>query len=237
MRRILARRNHEERHGLARAQEGIVPIDLVVCNLYPFRHVANRRGVTEPEVIANIDVGGPTMVRAAAKNFDSVAVVTDPERYGFLLDELRSGERRAVATRPAASWRPRRSRTRPATTRPSRSGSARPSRSPTGSCSTWSRPADLRLRREPAPARRLLRRGRRPPPPAVDDRAAGRRRRCRSTTSGICRRRAVDRRARSSCRPARSSSTQRPAAWRSVRRSRRHTSARWMPTRWPPSAA
>ena len=70
---------------------GMLPIDMVVCNLYPFRHVANRRGVTEPEVIANIDVGGPTMVRAAAKNFDSVAVVTDPERYGFLLDELRSG--------------------------------------------------------------------------------------------------------------------------------------------------
>ena len=68
---------------------GIKPIDLVVCNLYPFRNVANRRGVTEPEVIENIVVGGPTMVRAAAKNFDSVAVVTDPERYGFVLDELR----------------------------------------------------------------------------------------------------------------------------------------------------
>jgi phosphoribosylaminoimidazolecarboxamide formyltransferase/IMP cyclohydrolase len=87
---ILARRNHPDDMA-SLEQQGIVPIDLVVCNLYPFRHVANRRGVTEPEVIANIDVGGPTMVRAAAKNFDSVAVVTDPERYGFLLDEMRSG--------------------------------------------------------------------------------------------------------------------------------------------------
>ncbi|HWH65717.1 MAG TPA: bifunctional phosphoribosylaminoimidazolecarboxamide formyltransferase/IMP cyclohydrolase, partial [Gaiellales bacterium] len=88
---ILARRNHEEDMA-SLEREGIVPIDLVVCNLYPFRHVARRRGVTEPEVIANIDVGGPAMVRAAAKNFDSVAVVTDPERYGFLLDELRTGD-------------------------------------------------------------------------------------------------------------------------------------------------
>ena len=87
---ILARRNHPDDMASLEAQ-GVVPIDMVVCNLYPFRHVANRRGVSEPEVIANIDVGGPTMVRAAAKNFDSVAVVTDPERYGFLLDELRSG--------------------------------------------------------------------------------------------------------------------------------------------------
>jgi phosphoribosylaminoimidazolecarboxamide formyltransferase/IMP cyclohydrolase len=87
---ILARRSHPDDMASLAAQ-GIAPIDLVVCNLYPFRHVANRRGVTEPEVIANIDVGGPTMLRAAAKNFDSVAVVTDPERYGFLLDELRTG--------------------------------------------------------------------------------------------------------------------------------------------------
>jgi phosphoribosylaminoimidazolecarboxamide formyltransferase / IMP cyclohydrolase len=88
---ILARRNHEDDMA-SLEREGIEPIDLVVCNLYPFRHVARRRGVTEPEVIANIDVGGPAMVRAAAKNFDSVAVVTDPERYGFLLDELRTGD-------------------------------------------------------------------------------------------------------------------------------------------------
>ena len=88
---ILARRDHEDdMRSLAAA--GIEPIDLVVCNLYPFRSVAMRRGVPEPEVIANIDIGGPTMVRAAAKNFHSVAVVTEPDRYGFLLDELRTSK-------------------------------------------------------------------------------------------------------------------------------------------------
>jgi phosphoribosylaminoimidazolecarboxamide formyltransferase / IMP cyclohydrolase len=101
---LLARRSHPGDMA-SLEQEGIAPIDLVVCNLYPFRHVANRRGVTEPEVIANIDVGGPTMVRAAAKNFDSVAVVTDPERYGFLLDELRNagGELSAETRRELAA--------------------------------------------------------------------------------------------------------------------------------------
>ena len=96
---ILARRDHAEDMRTLEEQ-GIKPIDMVVCNLYPFRAVANRREVSEPEVIENIDVGGPTMVRAAAKNFDSVAVVTDPERYGFLLDELQRG-RRVVVQRDA----------------------------------------------------------------------------------------------------------------------------------------
>jgi phosphoribosylaminoimidazolecarboxamide formyltransferase / IMP cyclohydrolase len=86
---ILARRDRPDDMG-SLAERGIEPIDLVVCNLYPFRSVANRRGVSEVEVIENIDVGGPAMIRAAAKNFHSVAVVTDPERYGFLLDELRA---------------------------------------------------------------------------------------------------------------------------------------------------
>ncbi|HEY8859163.1 MAG TPA: bifunctional phosphoribosylaminoimidazolecarboxamide formyltransferase/IMP cyclohydrolase, partial [Gaiellales bacterium] len=86
---ILARRDHAE--DMASLEEaGITPIDLIVCNLYPFRSVAARRGVAEAEVIANIDIGGPTMVRAGAKNFHSVAVVTEPDRYGFLLDELSS---------------------------------------------------------------------------------------------------------------------------------------------------
>ena len=88
---ILARR--EDASDMASLEEhGFAPIDMVVCNLYPFRAVANRRGVTEDEVIENIDIGGPTMVRAAAKNFHSVAVLTDPERYGFVLDELRAND-------------------------------------------------------------------------------------------------------------------------------------------------
>ena len=88
---ILARRGSPEDMAVLEEQ-GITPIDLVVCNLYPFRQVASRRGVSDAEVIANIDIGGPAMVRAAAKNHDSVGVVTDPERYGFLLDELREGD-------------------------------------------------------------------------------------------------------------------------------------------------
>jgi phosphoribosylaminoimidazolecarboxamide formyltransferase/IMP cyclohydrolase len=96
---ILARRDHaEDMRSLA--DRGIEPIDLVVANLYPFRAVANRHGVTESDVIETIDVGGPAMVRAAAKNFHSVAVVTDPERYGFLLEELQgSGGELSLDTR------------------------------------------------------------------------------------------------------------------------------------------
>ena len=71
------------------AEQGIEPIDLVVVNLYPFREtVAN--GASEDEAIEKIDIGGPAMVRAAAKNFASVAVVVRPERYDALLSALRS---------------------------------------------------------------------------------------------------------------------------------------------------
>ena len=88
---ILARRDHEEDMTSLRDAD-IEPIDMVVCNLYPFKSVAARRGVSEPEVIANIDIGGPTMLRAAAKNYHSVAVVAEPDRYGFVLDELRTSD-------------------------------------------------------------------------------------------------------------------------------------------------
>jgi phosphoribosylaminoimidazolecarboxamide formyltransferase/IMP cyclohydrolase len=70
------------------AERGIEPIDLVVVNLYPFQRLAGRRDVAEGELLENIDIGGPSLLRAAAKNFHDVAVVCDPERYGFLLAEL-----------------------------------------------------------------------------------------------------------------------------------------------------
>ena len=70
------------------AELGVEPIDLVAVNLYPFRRVASRRAATRDEVIEAIDVGGPAMIRAAAKNHGSVCVVCDPDRYGFLLDEI-----------------------------------------------------------------------------------------------------------------------------------------------------
>jgi len=66
----------------------IEPIDLVCVNLYPFERVAGERGREEHEVIENIDIGGPTLIRAAAKNHQYVAVVVSPESYDAVLDEL-----------------------------------------------------------------------------------------------------------------------------------------------------
>lgn len=71
-------------------EHGITPIDLVVCNLYPFSSTVANDSVTEDEAIEQIDVGGPAMVRAAAKNFRSVAVVVNPSRYTEILAEMRS---------------------------------------------------------------------------------------------------------------------------------------------------
>jgi phosphoribosylaminoimidazolecarboxamide formyltransferase/IMP cyclohydrolase len=85
---ILARRDDAE-HMAALEKHGIGPIDLVVVALYPFEATVARPGVTLAEAIEQIDVGGPTMIRAAAKNHGSVAVVTDPAQYAPLLDELR----------------------------------------------------------------------------------------------------------------------------------------------------
>jgi phosphoribosylaminoimidazolecarboxamide formyltransferase / IMP cyclohydrolase len=64
------------------------PIDLVVVNLYPFEETVIKTGVTDEEVIENIDIGGPSMLRAAAKNFESVTVVVDPADYSALLEQL-----------------------------------------------------------------------------------------------------------------------------------------------------
>src|SRR5438105_8334702 len=75
-------------------------IDLVCVNLYPFERTAARRGASEREVIENIDIGGPTMIRAAAKNWRYVAPVTSPDSYDAILAELRESDRQlSVATR------------------------------------------------------------------------------------------------------------------------------------------
>jgi phosphoribosylaminoimidazolecarboxamide formyltransferase / IMP cyclohydrolase len=75
-------------------------VDLVVVNLYPFETTASRRGVDDEEVVENIDIGGPTMIRAAAKNFAFAAPVVSPESYDAVLDELRESDRRlSPATR------------------------------------------------------------------------------------------------------------------------------------------
>ena len=86
---ILASRS-DPQHVADLARHGIEPIDLVVVNLYPFEATISRPGVTLAEAIENIDIGGPAMIRAAAKNHAHVAVVTSPEQYPWVLDELRS---------------------------------------------------------------------------------------------------------------------------------------------------
>ena len=96
---ILARRDAPE-HLAALERHGIPPIDLVVVALYPFEQTVTKPGVTAAEAIEQIDVGGPTMIRAAAKNHAAVAVVTAPSQYGAVLDELtRTGGALSGATR------------------------------------------------------------------------------------------------------------------------------------------
>ena len=81
---LLARRDLPE-HMAAIAEHGIAPIDLVAVNLYPFQQTAARAGVTPEEVIEQIDIGGPSMLRSAAKNFASVTTVVDPADYPSVL--------------------------------------------------------------------------------------------------------------------------------------------------------
>lgn len=88
---LLAVRSDAE-HVEAIAEHGIEQVDLVCVNLYPFERTASRRDVGEAEVIENIDIGGPTMIRAAAKNHAYAVVVTSPESYDAVLDELRDAD-------------------------------------------------------------------------------------------------------------------------------------------------
>jgi phosphoribosylaminoimidazolecarboxamide formyltransferase/IMP cyclohydrolase len=76
------------RHEAAVLQHGIQPIDLVVVNLYPFEQTVARPGVTLPEAIENIDIGGPSMLRSAAKNHDSITVVIDPADYADVAEQV-----------------------------------------------------------------------------------------------------------------------------------------------------
>src|SRR5438874_13657800 len=85
---LLAKRDKPE-HMRTLAEHQLPEIDLVVCNLYPFEQTVAKPGVTEAEAIENIDIGGPCMVRAAAKNFEAVAVVMDPTDYVLIEAELK----------------------------------------------------------------------------------------------------------------------------------------------------
>jgi phosphoribosylaminoimidazolecarboxamide formyltransferase/IMP cyclohydrolase len=83
------------------AEHSIVPIDLVVVNLYPFSATAAKPSVTPEELVENVDIGGPAMVRSAAKNFQSVGVITDPGDYAAVAAELRGKRELSLATRLA----------------------------------------------------------------------------------------------------------------------------------------
>lgn len=88
---LLAIRENEE-HMKQITDLGIEPIDMVVVNLYPFKKTILKENVTLEEAIENIDVGGPAMIRAAAKNYQDIAVIVDPEDYEPVLKEIKSGK-------------------------------------------------------------------------------------------------------------------------------------------------
>jgi phosphoribosylaminoimidazolecarboxamide formyltransferase/IMP cyclohydrolase len=95
---LLFRRHLADDQKQAR-EHGIAPIDLVVVNLYPFEATSAKAGLTAEELIENIDIGGPTMVRSAAKNWESVTVVTDPADYARVACELEKNHETSLATR------------------------------------------------------------------------------------------------------------------------------------------
>src|SRR5437660_7860577 len=78
-----------EHHEAAARSHGIQPIDLVVVNLYPFEQTVARPNVSLPEAIENIDIGGPSMLRSAAKNHESVTVVVDPLDYTIVSEQIK----------------------------------------------------------------------------------------------------------------------------------------------------
>src|SRR3954454_18600153 len=103
---LLARRD-DSAHMSALAAHGISPIDVVAANLYPFAETVARQGVALADALEQIDIGGPAMIRAAAKNFPGVVVITHPADYPPALDELRHGtlsdrRRRALAAKAFA---------------------------------------------------------------------------------------------------------------------------------------
>jgi len=77
----------------------IAPIDLIVNNLYPFKQTIQKEGVTHEEIIENIDIGGPSMIRAAAKNYEYVTVIVDPRDYEVVLSELKAEGKTSINTR------------------------------------------------------------------------------------------------------------------------------------------
>lgn len=101
---ILARRDKPE-HMEELAKQGIKPIDLVVVNLYPFEEVVEKGDASEEEIIENIDIGGPSMIRSAAKNHAFVTVVTNPKDYEKVIAEIKSSGDTTLKTRQHLAFR------------------------------------------------------------------------------------------------------------------------------------
>ena len=229
---LLARRD-EDSHLQAAEEQGIEPVDLVCVNLYPFEQTLARGDASEQEIIENIDIGGPTMIRAAAKNSAFAAVVVDPERLPRGAGRSCARATGACRPPPARSSPARRSPAPPATTPPSPGGSRAPPRGLPPELERGlregPRPA---LRREPPPAGRLLLPRRRRPPPARGRQPAARQGAVVQQPARPQLRPRTGRRLRASP-PARSSSTTTPAAARSPTAPRRPTRA---PSRATPRA-
>ncbi|MDR4507598.1 MAG: hypothetical protein MRJ65_05060 [Candidatus Brocadiaceae bacterium] len=81
---------HNASHVKQMNELGILPIDIVVVNLYPFEKTIAKKGVSLEEAIENIDIGGPSMIRSASKNYKHVIVVVNPKRYEFIIEELKA---------------------------------------------------------------------------------------------------------------------------------------------------
>ena len=92
---ILFRRDLKS-HQDQMAEQHLVPIDLVCVNLYAFEATVAREDVTLEEAIENIDIGGPTLLRASAKNYDHVTIVVDPADYGRVIDEMKKNDRQTT---------------------------------------------------------------------------------------------------------------------------------------------
>ena len=98
----MARRD-DESHLEALRENGISFIDMVCVNLYPFRETIAKEGVSMEDAIENIDIGGPSMLRSAAKNYRDVTVVCDPADYAQILEEIRTEGNTTLETRLALS--------------------------------------------------------------------------------------------------------------------------------------
>lgn len=95
---ILYRRDRDE-HIETVKKMNISSIDIIVNNLYPFEETISKTGVTDEEIIENIDIGGPSMIRAGAKNYKDVTVIVDPKDYNLVLNELKKKKKTTIETR------------------------------------------------------------------------------------------------------------------------------------------